>query len=73
MAIKNIDKNKCIGCGTCVLSCPMDVIRMDPEERKAVVVYPQECVVCCICVADCPKGAIEMTPGKEAPWMNSGY
>lgn len=73
MAIERIDKNKCIGCGTCVLSCPMDVIRMNEDTGKAAVKYPEECVVCCICVADCPKNAIEMTPGKRAVWFNAGY
>ncbi len=29
MAVKSIDLNKCIGCGTCIESCPMDVFRLD--------------------------------------------
>ena len=73
MAIKKVDEKKCIGCGTCVLSCPMDVLRLNENTGKAEVRYPEECVVCCICVADCPKNAIEMTPGKEAPWFSAGY
>jgi ferredoxin len=31
-----VDRDKCIGCGVCVISCPTDAIRMDPvseEER----------------------------------------
>ena len=73
MAIERIDKKKCIGCGVCALSCPMDVIRMDPEELCALVRYAQECIVCGVCVADCPSGAIEMTPGKHSMWFSSGY
>ncbi|MBW1803016.1 MAG: 4Fe-4S binding protein [Deltaproteobacteria bacterium] len=30
MAIEKIDLELCTGCGTCVNSCPVDVIRM-PE------------------------------------------
>lgn len=35
MAVKTIDINRCIGCGTCIESCPMDVYRLDTivEER----------------------------------------
>lgn len=29
MSIKQIDTGKCVGCGTCVNSCSMDVIRLD--------------------------------------------
>ena len=35
MTIKNINEDTCIGCGECVMSCPMDVIRMDDETGKA--------------------------------------
>ena len=70
MAVEKIIEEKCIGCGTCVLSCPQDVFRMQ-ENGKALVRYPEECVMCCICIADCPADAINATPGK--PWMTSGY
>lgn len=73
MAIERIDESKCIGCGTCVISCPMDVLRMNEESGKAEVRYPEECVVCCICVADCPCSAIEVSSGKRPVWFSSGY
>ena len=73
MAIERIKEDKCIGCGTCAMSCPMDVIRMDEKTNKAVVRYPDECIVCCVCVADCPVGAVEMSKGKTAPWPAAGY
>ena len=73
MAIEHIIREKCIGCETCVQSCPMDVIRMNEEDGKAEVTYPEECVVCCICVADCQKDAIVMTPGKKDVWFASVY
>lgn len=62
MAIRSIDEEKCVGCGNCVNTCPVDVLRMDPARRKAVVKYPQDCGCCIACLYECPVGAIEMTP-----------
>lgn len=67
MAIQPIDEKKCIGCGTCVNSCPMDVIRMDHSRKKAYVAYLQECMCCASCEVDCPTGAIYVSPHKDEP------
>src|SRR5699024_10730707 len=55
----SIDKNKCIGCLTCVLVCPYGAISQD--ETGAV----QKCELCLknscgspACVAGCPNNAI---------------
>ena len=71
MAIKDIDKELCIGCGECVKSCAVDVIRMDEEEKKAVIVYPQDCMLCEMCTFFCPTNAITLTPEKIIDLMVS--
>ena len=48
MAVSKIDLDKCVGCGTCVESCPMDVFRLD-----TVVEYRQESSPCSLA---CPLG-----------------
>ena len=48
MPVSKIDLDKCIGCGTCVESCPMDVFRLD-----TVVEYREEASPCS---AACPLG-----------------
>ncbi|MBW1806087.1 MAG: ferredoxin family protein [Deltaproteobacteria bacterium] len=71
MSIEKIDHELCNGCGICVNSCPMDVIRMDEEEGKAVIRYQEDCMLCEFCVLDCPEDAITVTPEKSSPLMVS--
>mgnify|MGYP001171414699 CR=1 FL=1 len=71
MAIEKIDQELCIGCGICVNSCPMDVIRLDKAAGKAKIAYPQECMCCAACEIDCPEGAIYVSPEKHDPIMVS--
>jgi NAD-dependent dihydropyrimidine dehydrogenase PreA subunit len=66
MAIENIDADLCTGCGKCVLSCPMDVIRMDEEKKKAVITYVEDCMYCGFCI-DCPVNAITIQPTPVRP------
>jgi NAD-dependent dihydropyrimidine dehydrogenase PreA subunit len=58
MAIERIDPVLCNGCGICVKSCPADVIKMDKNDKKAVIRYPEDCVVCCWCFVECPEAAV---------------
>ncbi len=65
MSIENIDAKKCVGCGTCELTCPMDVIRMDIEAERAAIVYPEDCQMCHLCDLYCPVGdVISISPTK---------
>ncbi len=58
MSIEKIDKGKCIGCGTCVASCPMDVIRLDTSSKKATIKYAKDCQLCHLCATYCPVGDV---------------
>jgi len=71
MSIERIDSELCTGCGICVNSCPMDVIRMDRESKKAVIKYPEDCMLCEWCALDCPENAIYVSPVKSSPVMVS--
>jgi 2-oxoglutarate ferredoxin oxidoreductase subunit delta len=61
----DIDLDRCNGCGLCVNSCAVDVLRLDEERRKARARYPQECMLCGYCELDCPEGAIYLSPHKN--------
>ncbi len=71
MSIEKIDPELCTGCGICVESCSVDVIRMDEVSQKAIIRYPEDCMLCEFCVLDCPEEAITVTPEKKAPLIVS--
>lgn len=71
MTIERIDKSLCIGCGTCVDTCPMDVLRLDEKTEKAVIRYPEDCQLCGLCEMDCPQDAIFVSPEKRTPVLTS--
>ena len=54
-----INKDKCVGCGTCVILCPVQAIQIG-EDNKAEI-NRQKCVECYVCHrdADCPVNAIK--------------
>lgn len=56
-----IDLATCTGCGVCVNSCPVDVIKLDTAIQKAVVAYPADCQVCYLCEDDCPERSISLS------------
>jgi len=65
MTIKSI--KGCIGCGTCVQTCPTDVLRQDTDTGKAFIKYPADCQICHLCSMYCPEGAITISPEKSIP------
>jgi carbon-monoxide dehydrogenase iron sulfur subunit len=57
-SLVTVDEGRCIGCGTCLLVCPLGVIRLNTEEKRMV-----KCDLCQgeeipACVANCPNEAL---------------
>jgi NAD-dependent dihydropyrimidine dehydrogenase PreA subunit len=55
--------NACTGCGICVESCPMDVLRLSPATVGKMIAYPKyggDCEACLLCVIDCAREAIKV-------------
>ncbi len=71
MTIEVIDLKKCIGCGTCMKSCPMDVIRM--KSGKPEILYPEDCQICHHCDLYCPVGNIITITGSKGIRPHVGF
>jgi carbon-monoxide dehydrogenase iron sulfur subunit len=53
-----VDEERCIGCWTCLLACPLAAIRQDTRQKKVL-----KCDLCQgeeipVCVANCPNEAL---------------
>jgi heterodisulfide reductase subunit A len=55
------DLSRCMGCGTCVVTCPFSAIELEALEdgRKVASVNLVQCKGCGSCVAACPNGAMQ--------------
>ncbi|MDR1849763.1 MAG: ferredoxin family protein [Zoogloeaceae bacterium] len=58
-----IDREKCVGCGSCVGICPGGLIRLDDE--KACIPQPERCWGCASCVKECSEEAIALFLGED--------
>lgn len=52
-----IDKDTCIGCGTCEAECPVGAISVDGDGKY--IINPEECIECGACEGVCPVEAIK--------------
>jgi carbon-monoxide dehydrogenase iron sulfur subunit len=57
-SLVTLDEERCIGCGTCLLVCPLGAMRLDKEQKRML-----KCDLCRgeqipACVANCPNEAL---------------
>ncbi len=65
LVVPVIDLQRCLGCGTCVRSCPEEGV-LDLVHGQAAVVNAAQCVGHARCVAECPVGAVTLGTGDLA-------
>ena len=53
-----VNKEKCIGCGTCVAICPVGAISFDKNGKAQI--DKGKCIHCGACQASCPVSAIDL-------------
>ncbi len=66
MAVK-IDKEKCTGCGQCVIVCPQACFSMIAGKAHT---DNKNCISCGVCKQSCDEGAIKVLAGKG---LGGGY
>ena len=59
-----IDREKCIGCGKCILICPGNIIRRD-DDGKAYIKISSDCWSCVSCMKECKFTAISLVVPPE--------
>jgi heterodisulfide reductase subunit A-like polyferredoxin len=61
-----VDQNKCVGCLTCVRTCPFHIPQIDPRATGvgsligAAYIEPSLCTGCGTCTSECPASAIQL-------------
>ncbi len=56
-----LDREKCVGCGMCLLVCPHAVLSLTND--KVDVADRDACMECGACAQNCPFGALDVRPG----------
>lgn len=70
-----VDQEKCVGCLTCVRTCPFDIPKVRYEDmgvgeiKGAAWIDPAICTGCGTCTAECPAGAIQLIAYKDEQIM----
>ena len=55
--LSRVDEDECIGCESCIDTCPMQAIEMDDEIARII---EEKCIGCGVCVHACPQEAINL-------------
>lgn len=66
-----VDEERCIGCWTCLLVCPLGAIKPDIERRKILKCDFCEGADIPVCVANCPNEALVISSEPESSSGNS--
>ncbi|MCJ7737098.1 MAG: FAD-dependent oxidoreductase, partial [Anaerolineae bacterium] len=70
-----IDQEKCVGCLTCVRTCPFGIPKVRSADvgvggiKGAAYIDPSLCTGCGTCSAECPAGAIQLVSYRDEQIM----
>jgi heterodisulfide reductase subunit A-like polyferredoxin len=72
-----VDQEQCVGCLTCVRTCPFEIPRIDPGTfgvghiAGAAYIDPTLCQGCGTCTAECPATAIQLANYTDEMMLRS--
>jgi ferredoxin len=61
VATLRLNRETCIGCGTCLTVCPHGVLEL--ADKKARIAVLDACMECGACATNCPVAAITVESG----------
>jgi heterodisulfide reductase subunit A len=70
-----VDQEKCVGCLTCVRTCPFEIPKVRYEDigvgkiKGAAYIDPAVCTGCGTCTAECPAKAIQLVSYRDEQIM----
>ena len=76
--IAQVDESKCVGCLTCVRTCPFDVPVIDAARlgnggiKGTAYIEPAKCQGCGTCTGECPAKAIQVVNYRDWQVMGRG-
>ena len=62
MALLEINREACIGCGACIEACPFGALRLDEEDKPGV---KELCTACRACLDVCPVDALSLPEAER--------
>ncbi len=57
----SLDRDRCVGCGTCVTVCPHPVLEL--QDRRSTIINRDACMECGACATNCAVQAITVDAG----------
>jgi heterodisulfide reductase subunit A-like polyferredoxin len=74
--VSEVDQDKCVGCLTCVRSCPFEIPKVRHADegvggiKGAAYIDPALCTGCGTCTAECPAKAIQLVSYRDEQIMS---
>jgi len=67
-----VDRERCKGCGLCIVMCPFGVLAFSTDYNTSgytvvAMAQPEQCTGCALCAQTCPDVAIEVYREKPVP------